>query len=417
MARRAFLTCILLLTALVDIPGNIHLGAISAQGVLTVFIFIGIAVCLVARPVASLGGFRSLWPLSCLLVLSIIQFFGHSPSVQAYQTVSLLWIFVGLVVILSTAEQDPHEAVHFERILLYATAVSALIYGLSLLVDGLGTEAVIGARSFALYALPGLALLLGRWVRGSRTGLWLAVGLTALIALSLSRTALVVAVLLFPLVRLRSMKRHDVFRVVFAGVFSVLVLYFLIIHSAALTSRFLGENTLEEYLLGDATLDTSGRTAFWAATLDSYQESPWFGKGPGSANDLVDEIFLGLAHPHNEYLRYLHDSGMVGLALLLWGFWKLLVRCRSAYQQAVQKASALAGSHLGAFLALIAILLTAITDNTFSYLFVMAPLGVVLGITLQSSAEGVRARVPMRSVGRERFAPIPQPPPLQGSQP
>ncbi len=409
MARPAFLSCILLLSALVDIPANIHLGAISAQGVLTVFIVIGITVCLAARPVASWRGFRRFWPLSCLLVLSIIQFFAHSPSVQAYQTVSLLWVFVGLVVMLSTGGQNPHEAVHFERMLLYATAVSALIYGLSLMVNGLGTEAVIGARSFALYALPGLALLLGRWVRGSRTSLWLAVGLTALIALSLSRTALVVAVLLFPLVRLRSMKRHDVFRVVLAGVFSVLVLYFLIIHSAALTSRLLGENTLKEYLLGDATLDTSGRTAFWAATLDSYQESPWFGKGPGSANDLIDEIFPGLGHPHNEYLRYLHDSGMVGLALLLCGFMQILVRCRSVYQQAVQEASALASLYLGAFLALIAILLTAITDNTFSYLFVMAPLGVAIGTTLGSSAQGLTAMVRQRSGGEKKFNHITQP--------
>jgi O-antigen ligase len=383
MVRRAFLSGIVLLSALVDILANIHLGPISAQGVLTVFIFIGITLCLLARPGESWRGFLGLWPFSCLLVLSIIQFFGHASSMQAYQTILLLWIFLGLMIMLSTAKYDPQQAFYFEQLFLWATAISASIYGLSLMLDGLGTEAVIGARSFGVYALPGVALLLGRWALGSRVSLWLAIGLTLLIALSLSRTALVVAILLFPLSRLQSLRRRGLLRLIFAGMASILVLYFFILYMPALSSRFLGDDTLGEYVSGDATLDMSGRAAFWAVTIDSYLDSPWLGKGPGSANNLIAEIFPDIGHPHNEYLRILHDSGIVGLTFLLVGFWKLLLRCRRTYQQAVRQGSALTSLYLGTFLALIAILLTAITDNTFSYLFIMVPLGVVLGTTFQ----------------------------------
>lgn len=418
MIRRPFLIGILLLSGLVDIPANIHLGAVSASGVLTVLTAVGLAALLASRRAASWRGFRSLWPFSWLLLLSLIQFFRHGPSLQAYQTICLLWIFVGLLVMLSTGEYDPQEARQFERTLLFATGVAASIYALSLLVDGLGTEAVIGPRSFAAYALPGLALLLGRWATGSRLSFWLAVGLTLLIALSLSRTGLVVAILLFPLSRLRSLTRRDAVRLALAAACSILVLYFLVTRLPALSSRFLGDSTLKEYVIGDAELEMSGRAAFWATTLDSYAQSPWFGNGPGSANNLIDEVFPDIAgHPHNEYLRWLHDSGVVGLGLLLSGLAQLLIRCRNGYQLAARKASTLSGLHLGAFLALVAILLTGITDNTFSYLYVMAPLGVILGITLQKSPARASLRAPVLGVPQEGFAPMPGHHPLQGSQP
>ncbi len=347
MIRKAFLSCILLLSALVDILGNIHLGPISVQGVLTILVLLGITACLVAKPSASWHGLRSFWPLSCLLLLSVILFFVHPPSLQAYQTIFLLWIFVGLMVTMSTGKRDPRELRYFERLVLLATATSATIYGASLLFDGLGTESVIGARSFGVYVLPGLALLLG------------------------------------PLSRLRSLKRRELIRVVGAGMISVLVLYVFMLYLPALSLRFLGDNTVGEYVSGDATLDTSGRAAFWVAALNSYFQSPVLGNGPGSANNLIEATFPGLGHPHNEYLRYLHDTGILGLSLLLIGCGQMIAICGKVYRRSIEVSSPAANFYLGTLLALIAILLTMLTDNTASYLFIMVPLGILVGMALR----------------------------------
>jgi O-antigen ligase len=248
----------------------------------------------------------------------------------------------------------------------------------------LGTESFIGARSFAVYALLGLGLLLGRWVHGSRISFWFALGLTLLIALSLSRTALVAGVLLFVLARVQSFSFRGLSRVAVASGIAACGLYFLVTSSDALSARFLGDSPVEEYLSGAASVDASGRLAFWAITVDSFGESPWLGKGPGTANDLIASEFEGMGHPHNEYLRFLHDGGVLALALLLGGCTQLLVLCRRGYSHGVRACSAGRAFYLGTFLAFLAVLFTMITDNTASYLFVMAPLGILIGTCLRS---------------------------------
>ena len=44
----------------------------------------------------------------------------------------------------------------------------------------------------------------------------------------------------------------------------------------------------------------------------------------GSASQLVGETFTGLDQPHNEYLRFYFDYGVVGLALFIAGYLSLL---------------------------------------------------------------------------------------------
>ncbi|HEY6465192.1 MAG TPA: O-antigen ligase family protein, partial [Candidatus Acidoferrales bacterium] len=252
--------------------------------------------------------------------------------------------------------------------------------------QGLGAISFIQARSYALFALLGVALFAARWALGSRASLWTTAALILMVALSLSRTAVVTAILVLPLSHLQPLSRHNLKRLLRLGAFAAVSLYCLVFSINALRERFVGDNTLQDYVSGEATIDTSGRLAAWGVTLADYTESPWVGKGPGSANDLMDNVLsrLEIGHPLNEYLRFLHDEGIVGLLLFLAGSGQLLRLCWRAYRQSLKHRSPDSVFHLATFLALFAALVTMLTDNTASYIFVMGPLGVMIGVTLRS---------------------------------
>ena len=391
MLKRLFVTGIFAASAFVDAPSYFSVGAISLMGVLTILYAAGIAFLLVWNPKAALKALLRIWPLSALLLFSLLQCLWHSPTLQGFQTLSLQWIFVGVIVLMLVGEKSGLDEATVGKLLLYSVAVGSLCFAVVFVFLGFGDEGIgaisfVAARSFALFALLGVGLLLGRSAAGSRASLWLAACLILLIALSLSRAALVVGAFLFPLSRLRSLSLRDFKRLLIIGGVAALSLYYLVSSIDALRLRFVGNNSLDDYISGDASVDTSGRITTWAVTLSSYLESPWLGKGPGSSNDLIDSLLSrsNLGHPLNEYLRFLHDEGLFGLVLLLAGYSQLLVLCRRAYRSSVELDSAAASFHLATFLALIAALMTMFTDNTASYIYVMAPLGVMVGVTLRS---------------------------------
>lgn len=69
--------------------------------------------------------------------------------------------------------------------------------------------------------------------------------------------------------------------------------------------------------LSSAGIDLSGREKAWLFFLERAKESPWLGKGLGAvlfAND--GTLHAGFAVPHNEYIRFYYDAGIVGAVLL-----------------------------------------------------------------------------------------------------
>jgi O-antigen ligase len=395
MLRRFFLIGVLLLSALVDVPANIHAGALTVNGLLTVLITVWVAVLLLARPKLAWRGFMRVWPFSCLLFYSVLQCLWHPPSLQGYQNICLQLIFIGCIVLVLGDERNQLRIDYLVSLLLRASAFAAFAYGISILYDGLGTESFIGGRTFALYALLAVGLLLGRWAHGSRVDFSLALGLIVLIALSLSRTALAVGVLLFPVARLRSLSLRELRRIAIIGGIAACGLYGLVVSVDALRLRFLGDSSIADYVSGDASVDSSGRFAAWVLTLSSFSESPWLGKGPGTANDLNGEASadrhtateVELAHPLNEYLRFLHDEGVLGLSLFLAGWVQVVAVCRKAYRQSVDSSSPMGSFYHGMFVVLVAVLLTMLTDNTATYVFMMAPLGILIGTVLRTQKQ------------------------------
>jgi O-antigen ligase len=136
---------------------------------------------------------------------------------------------------------------------------------------------------------------------------------------------------------------------------------------------------------GSVSFNVTGRSTMWPITWHSYLESPWIGKGAGSS---AKELFerAGLSHPHNDYLRILHDFGLVGLLLWVLGFTILVRRIWRAWRDADDSRSRFAHVHLAALLGLAVVAIDMITSNPIVYIFIMGPLGVLVGSSLGLSS-------------------------------
>lgn len=78
-----------------------------------------------------------------------------------------------------------------------------------------------------------------------------------------------------------------------------------------------GEGTLKD--IGDEqNLATSGRRHMAEILLLEIDNKPWWGHGANASEELVFKLSNGqLTHPHNDWLRFLYDYGIVGTALFL----------------------------------------------------------------------------------------------------
>lgn len=141
------------------------------------------------------------------------------------------------------------------------------------------------------------------------------------------------------------------------------------------------ENTVLDE--GNLVVVTQGRSRVWPLLFDKALEKPIFGHGVGTASaySFYYSNNSRFEHPHNEYLRFFFDTGLLGLLLLLTGFlsigWKLLSSTRKGKKGSNQK------SLLG--LGALSVALTLfLTDNVGFYSFFMAPLGFILGLAIAS---------------------------------
>jgi O-antigen ligase len=128
-------------------------------------------------------------------------------------------------------------------------------------------------------------------------------------------------------------------------------------------------------------VNTSGRDRIWQSVSDSAAESPWFGKGPGSAGIAVNKVNKTI-HPHNDYLRLLHDFGKLGLGIWALGYGGLFVQALQNWYWAEKYDRMTAHVHAATVLAMLVVAFVMITDNVVVYLFAMAPLGILLGASI-----------------------------------
>ncbi|MGO2366987.1 MAG: Wzy polymerase domain-containing protein [Serratia sp. (in: enterobacteria)] len=84
------------------------------------------------------------------------------------------------------------------------------------------------------------------------------------------------------------------------------------------------------------------RLAYWLEALRMIAERPWFGWGYGHfQHDFLHHFYtthstgmetVAISHPHNEILLWGVEGGLLslgGVAVICWGFWRLLQRTRA----------------------------------------------------------------------------------------
>lgn len=275
-----------------------------------------------------------------------------------------------------------------QKIFYLTAAIPAAAYAI-LIPLGLVEMTITGPRGFisprpvALYLLIVVALCLGQWrawpvsqpPRGALVALALSLGT---IVVTLSRMATATAALLVVVAWTRG--RMGPRTIIGLGLATILAVT-VVLNVGALRERFF-HGRVSSVEDAYSRLNMAGRDQFWAVTWEGAMRSPIIGHGPGTARIVVaqESRMRGATeyHPHNEYLQVLHDFGSVGLVLILVGWLPLLQAHRRAVWRRLHEGD-LEGARwaLGGFLAVLAVLVTAITDNTWHYSHVVAPVFVI----------------------------------------
>lgn len=377
--------------AAIDAPRRISLGPISLSGAITIGIA---ALCVLMsprlipsghhgsrlRPRALNEGRSPIQPqmhqanlrpiplaFTLFLLVAWIRLFIN-PTSEGIQNVCVYTMFIlgiGIVAVSTTTELE-------DRIVGYIRTAGILAAVVFLATNTIGVR-LYAERSFALAELVTLAAIIPRRPTSLLQRMEPLIIVVA-IALSLSRTALVTAILLLAVSVVRGNRRFRTLRGLTALSLSILALNWLITSYEPISSRFTsGDNAT----VAGISINTSGRTEIWSAVFESAKASIWLGHGPGSAAALVNSLWVNIGHPHNDYLRILHDFGLIGLSLFLFGFLPITV---FALLQAHRTDEPI---HWSAAMILFAVGTTALTDNVIVYPFVMLPAAILIGLSFR----------------------------------
>jgi O-antigen ligase len=376
-------------SSLLGLLSLVDFGGYTLGGVITIVAVI-VAVLLLAHNSGHVDVSVSwLWPFLAFLAWSYISFL-RVPVLSAshgLQNIVVFTAFIAMTIVAATrsrAERDLPRRIEllFERAYWLLAALGVA----SIAVRGPGGGFILSAqvagssRSFALLALLGVASGLCRWRYGERKrGAAITVSAILLIALSLSRTAFVVACVLVPLAWFKPKSIGAFVRValVVAGVSGIV--WAAITFVEPIHQRFF-PTTGDFVDVGGYQVNTNGRSQLWPATWSQFEQSPWLGNGAGAAEVLTTS--LGVGHPHNDYLRLLDDYGLIGTGLWAVGVFLIVGRLIRVWIRADTAGDPEARLYLWALLGMVALLLTMITDNVLVYLHVQGPLAIIVGMAL-----------------------------------
>ena len=367
--------------AVVDLPRQVAVGPATSYALITVLLSTLLLVVSVSGYVLSaVRGtgllFVPLYAFAGWAVLSMVWF---RPSVGGAQNILVYAAFAALVPITAAAvvHGDLTEAT-VRRAITYSILVASGLYACSLALGGIGGDDVIDSRSYALFGVIGVAWVAAHARFGDRRQGLLAALCWCLILLSLSRLAFAAAMLIVvaACLDLRTPARF-VRSALLVG--SVAALAFVSMTSfGPMADRFAQGDV--QSVGGGVSLNVSGRLALWSLTWDSYLDSPLVGKGAGSAERIL-QVLEDQDHPHSDYLRVLHDLGVIGLALLVASLLGLLVYAGRGLKPA-RGGRAAVPLHLAAVLALVGLLAGMTTDNAIVYLFVVGPVAIIVGLSV-----------------------------------
>lgn len=376
---------------------------ISLSGFLTGFLIVNVVIVILSRIKYQswINSIKSYWHFYPFLLVMLLRIFTGEYLFNGFK---LFLLFLTPLLVGIVARREIFRGIkvrqRVEKALLFIPLLPILvilmnILGGTLQSSTLGFQTVIGLglgpRPLALFLLPILALMIGKWRYNKRIKekSLLIIGslaITAVIVTSLSRVASVIALLvIIPSRFLKKWYHPTTFVTIVIGV--GILLYWVSLPS--IQQRFFpgGLESAKFDISSFQSIDTQGRRNLWILTWNNAIDTPIFGKGTGSAGHLVLSTYPPLEHPHNDFLRVFHDMGLVGLISFLFA-WSIQILHNFKYWIIFDKRrNNLAYYHLAAMIATIAICITFFTDNTITYVFVLIPLNIIYGLADSSIKE------------------------------
>jgi len=310
------------------------------------------------------------------------------PSKQGLQN-WLVWFLLPAAMALVARRTSEGTPQRVYRWWLPATLLVASVYGVLVLTHEAGYAGnLYAARGMGWILVIALSFIVGAQLWKPALFFWPVWFLTLIIGSTLTRSAGFLALLCATGLAVLS-RRGRLTAMRFSALLAVMgfVGYYAVTQVSAIRDRFtVGDQAFQ---FGGTGLNTSGRAELWSATWHAIPEHPWIGHGPGQAQYFIEQRFVTIAHPHNEYLRLLYDTGWIGAILWVLG---MLLLMRGCWHRMRHASTAIGrGTHLAGVLAIVTFLLGNITDNLTVGIGFVLIFSTVVGLSLGLPEAGVDA--------------------------
>jgi len=325
---RKFFNFVLIFSALfVDFPGNFLIFEQSGSALLLIFVtavFSLLTINLILfnrkREIYTYVGGKILIQFIPLIALSLYSLLTESFDVSRIHFFLCLLLFP-LTIYLVFAYQsfrDNQTSLLFRRALMLAS----LLYIITVMLHGLGNSYFYNPRAISMMACVGLLSISNT---SNQNSIFSRVIFTVCVILSLSRTAFLVASILniFYFMRSRSNTSKNTLSRAPMGLGVLSFSWYLIQSFSTLRNRFVEVGDRGEIF--GVSLNTNGRAQVWDFLIAGIKDHLVLGQGIGQSQISVSSQFLGVAQPHNDYLRLAYDLGLVGLVLWLFAIVRIVV--------------------------------------------------------------------------------------------
>ncbi len=310
---------------------------------------------------------------ACLLALWFIAVTILQPQVSSAQNLTAYVISLTLLAATYFNTQlleklVPSWTIALALLIILAGVIGVFSYSIFLFIGS-------NPRLYATYGVIAMCMLFAVRIP-TPIRVFFVAGLYVAIVISQSRAAFVTA-LVVALVGTIAVAKRPIITSVAAALSGVAILL-ITLNTPIISSRMAVNSITSEGL----SINDSGRAVGWRVIVESFQGAPFFGQGAGSGQTVTLRDAWPIDHPHSEYLRVLHDGGLVAailaaflIAVLLW---QLFPRRGGQVRDPLI---------VGAFLLVVAALVLGTIENFLVFPSLMWPAAVLIGLGLKKSRE------------------------------